>query len=69
MIRKQLEEAGLIVIDQQGKQLRLAHDYTIEVEHAGLFKLLHAGAVVAPFDDVAELIGFIRMDMRLNGWG
>jgi hypothetical protein len=33
--------------------------YMIEVETNGLYKLLQHGEVIAPFDDLNELCGFI----------
>ena len=68
VIRERLEAAGLNVQTVRGKHLDLAHGYVIEVEGDTLFKLLHEGSVVAPFDEVDELIGFIKQDMALNGW-
>ena len=62
-----LKAAGFKVIAKEGKFIDLAHGYRIEIENEALFKLLHQGSVVAPFDDAAELVQFIRMDMQLNG--
>lgn len=63
-----LEQQGLQVLSQEGKHLRLSYEYTIEIENEHLFKLLHEGFVVAPFDNVQELYEFIKMDIALNGY-
>lgn len=63
-----LKAAGLTILRQEGKYFDLDHGYRIEVENDQLFKLLHEGSVVGPFDDPVELISFVKMDMQLNGW-
>ncbi len=62
-----LRDAGFQIVEVKGKHISLAHTYGVEVEREGLYKLTHGGSVIAPFDDVQELIEFIRMDMKLNG--
>lgn len=44
-----------------GKFVEVENGYTIEVEGKGLYKLLHRNQVVAPFADVVEMCGFIKM--------
>ena len=44
----------------------LEMDYAIEIEGKSLFKLLQAGQVVAPFNEVEELCHFIKMDLQIN---
>ena len=51
---------GLPVLDQQEKQIETQSGYVIEVEGLGLYKLIHLGDVIAPFDDLEELCIFIK---------
>lgn len=46
---------------EMGKFVEVQNGYTIEVEGKGLYKLLHRNQVVAPFADVVEMCGFIKM--------
>lgn len=46
---------------EMGKFVEVENGYTIEVEGKGLYKLLHRNQVVAPFADVVEMCGFIKM--------
>jgi hypothetical protein len=62
-----LRQSGLTIIAIDGKYIDLAHGYRVEIENDSLFKLTHEGSVIAPFDDGAELVEFVLMDMRLNG--
>ena len=66
-MKELLQEAGLRLLSAEGKYLDLAHNYRIEVEREGLYKLSHEGSVIAPFNDERELVQFILEDMRLNG--
>lgn len=50
---------NLPVLAVQGNVVQTTKEYTIEVEANGLYKLLQAGEVVAPFDDLNELCHFI----------
>lgn len=68
-LRQALQEAGLTIVEQKGKSLFLEKDYTIEVEQEQLFKLLHEGYVVAPFDNIEELCEFIQLDRQLHEEG
>ena len=61
-----LQAAGLEILGSDGKYIDLAHTYRIEIENETLFKLLHEGMVIAPFDSLSELCEFIRMDIALN---
>ena len=61
-----LRDAGLVIVSTEGKYINLAHGYRIEVEREQLYKLMHEGSVIAPFDDEGELVRFIQEDMRLN---
>lgn len=63
----ELRQSELEILAINGKFIDLAHGYRIEVENESLFKLLHEGSVIAPFNDAVELIDFVLMDMRLNG--
>lgn len=49
------------ILKEKDKILEVENDYTIEVEGKSLYKLLHKGQVVAPFADVVEMCGFIKM--------
>jgi hypothetical protein len=51
---------GLPVLDQQGKRIVTKSGYEIEVEGNSLFKLIHMGEVIAPFDDMEELCEFVQ---------
>ena len=44
----------------EGNHVKLLHNYEIEVETNGMYKLLDDGYVVAPFDDINELCRFIQ---------
>ena len=62
-----IRESGLKIIAINGRYIDLDHGYRVEIENDSLFKLTHQGSVIAPFDDGAELIEFVLMDLRLNG--
>ena len=49
------------ILHVEGKFVSVQNGYTIEVERKSLYKLLHNGQVVAPFADVVEMCGFIKM--------
>ncbi len=49
------------ILNDNGKYIDVQNGYTIEVESKGLYKLLHKNQVVAPFADVVEMCGFIKM--------
>lgn len=51
---------GLPVLDQQENQIVTLSGYVVEVEGTGLYKLIHLGDVIAPFDDPEELCIFIK---------
>jgi hypothetical protein len=55
-----LHHYGIPVLSAQGRLVHTANAYTIEVEGKNLYKLLSAGAVIAPFSDVDELCWFIK---------
>lgn len=50
----------LPVLNQGEKQVETLSGYLIEVERLGLYKLIHLGDVIAPFDDLEEMCGFIK---------
>lgn len=50
----------LPVLVQSEKQIETQNGYKIEVEGPGLYKLIHMGDVIAPFDNIDELCGFIK---------
>lgn len=49
------------ILKEYGKFVEVQNGYTIEVEGKGLYKLIHKNQVVAPFADVVEMCGFIKM--------
>lgn len=51
----------IAVLSENGQFVKVENGYTIEVESKGLYKLLHKNQVVAPFADVVEMCGFIKM--------
>lgn len=51
---------GLPVLRQAEKQVETKSGYVIEVEGMGLYKLIHLGDVIAPFDDAEEMCAFIK---------
>lgn len=55
-----MEQFGLPVLDHQGNTIKTQSSYCIEVEESGLYKLIHLGDVIAPFDDLEELCLFIK---------
>ncbi len=61
-----LNHFGIQVNSTTGKMVYLTKAYTIEIENKQLFKLIHDGQVVAPFDNVEELCLFIKRDQELN---
>lgn len=50
----------LPVLRLQEKQIETQAGFVVEVEGQGLYKLIHLGDVVAPFDDLEELCLFIK---------
>lgn len=61
-----LQHFKLEVIRHEGNIICIEKDYCIEIEGQKLFKLLHRGEVVSPFNDVEELCHFIKRDIELN---
>lgn len=51
----------IVVLSEAGNLVHLANEYLVEVEGASLYKLIHKGQVVAPFNDVIEMCNFIKM--------
>jgi hypothetical protein len=47
------------IISVEGNHVKLRGNYEVKVEVNGLYKLLDEGYIVAPFDDITELCGFI----------
>ncbi|MBX3256270.1 MAG: hypothetical protein KF862_19185 [Chitinophagaceae bacterium] len=47
------------LISDAGYIIAAPHNYTIEIEQNGLYKLKSDGYVIAPFDDVNKLCRFI----------
>jgi hypothetical protein len=56
-----LKGMEVVILKENGKFVAVENGYTIEVEGKGLYKLLHKNQVVAPFADVVEMCGFIKM--------
>jgi hypothetical protein len=55
-----LAEMKLPVESYQGRYVRLANGFQIEVEARGLYRLSADGFVISPFDDVGDLCQFIQ---------
>ncbi|MGY6743239.1 MAG: hypothetical protein ACXIUQ_10925 [Cecembia sp.] len=55
-----MKQFNLPVLTQHGKHIETQNGYVIEVEGPDLYKLIHLGDVIAPFDDLEELCGFIK---------
>ena len=49
------------ILNDKGKLVEVENGYTIEVEGKSLYKLIYKNQVVAPFADVVEICGFIKM--------
>jgi hypothetical protein len=58
-ILQTLKAYGIEILSVNGNQIRLGHNYEVEVESNGMFKLIDDGYIVAPFDDPDELCRFI----------
>jgi hypothetical protein len=56
-----LRGMDIVVIREEGQQVEVENGYTIEVEGKSLYKLLYRNQVVAPFADVVEMCGFIKL--------
>ncbi|MBK8055785.1 MAG: hypothetical protein IPK35_21545 [Saprospiraceae bacterium] len=56
-----LKGMEVAIHNHDGKYVEVENGYSIEVEGKSLYKLLHKGQVVAPFADVVEMCGFIKM--------
>ena len=54
-----LKEYQLEVISVTDNHVKVAKNYEIEIEANGIYKLLDAGYIVAPFNDVTALCKFI----------
>ena len=57
-------EIDIVQIDNN--VIHISNNYQIEIEGNQLYKLLHEGAVIAPFNSVEELCNFVKQDMKLN---
>lgn len=67
LILQTLPEYGLHPDHYQDSKIQLQGNYTIEIENPRLYKLLWNNQVIGPFDDLAEMLTFIQMDMLING--
>jgi hypothetical protein len=56
-----LRGMDIAVICEEGQRVEVENGYTIEVEGKSLYKLLYRNQVVAPFADVVEMCGFIKL--------
>lgn len=56
-----LSGMDIAVIREEGQHVEVENGYTIEVEGKSLYKLLYRNQVVAPFADVVEMCGFIKL--------
>jgi hypothetical protein len=61
-----LQQFDIDVTSHEEKIVYVNMGYAIEIEGKNLFKLSQANQVIAPFDDVADLCDFIKMDMQFN---
>lgn len=52
----------ITILREEDNFFYLEKDYSVEIERENLFKLISAGAVVAPFDEVEELCIFIKQN-------
>nr|WP_287937489.1 hypothetical protein [Algoriphagus sp.] len=57
---EEMQRFELPVLNHQENQIETQAGYIIEVERLGLYKLIHLGDVIAPFDDLEELCLFIK---------
>ena len=49
------------VLAINGNHVKLQHNFEVEVEANGMYKLMDDGYIVGPFDDLNELCRFILM--------
>ena len=61
LLKLVLKGMEIQVLTEKENMLEVENNYTIEVEGKSLYKLMHKGQVVAPFSDVVEMCGFIKM--------
>ena len=47
------------IVEVNDNHIKVQHNFEIEVEANGIYKLLDNGYIVAPFDDINELCWFI----------
>ncbi len=59
-LKEILLQYEITIEKQKDKLIWTQGGFCIEVENNGLFKLLHLGDVIAPFDDTVELCQFIK---------
>lgn len=57
---KVMDSFDLPVLDHKGKVVVTISGFEIEVEGYRLYKLIHQGEIVSPFDDLKELCEFIK---------
>ncbi|KPM49741.1 hypothetical protein [Jiulongibacter sediminis] len=55
-----LSQMDLEVITRNGKYFNLKNGFDIEVEKKDLYRLSKEGWVISPFDDIGQLIEFIK---------
>lgn len=66
-LRFALQHFNIKVLNESDRTIDLERGYSIAWENERLYKLLHKGMVVAPFNDIEELCHFIQQDMDQNG--
>ena len=59
ILLKTLKQRGILVLSSEQNKVRIAPDYEIEIEPNGMYKLLDAGYIVAPFPDLDSLCAFL----------
>lgn len=61
-----LRHFDIPVVNVYENYITLPHNYVIEIESNGLYRLVQDNQVIAPFHDVEELCNFILSDPDFN---
>jgi hypothetical protein len=59
-------QMGIPVLKRQGKYFDLVGGFSVEVERKDLYRLSADGWVISPFDDIGNMINFLKKNLSAH---